>query len=115
MSIFDSLSLDQVRVIEGVVCIRLLRTNFEVRLYPPEPERVAKIRAREADERAAIPIRMELINLNSGKPVRGFDGRYINAYWLRRFVYDLAGAVAYTEREWDTLPPEYVERMEESL
>jgi len=104
--------LDQIWVVEGIVHIRLLRSNFELRFYPPEPERLARIRERDPND--PIPIRMELVNSRSGKPVRGWDGDHINPYWLRRFVYDIAGAVSYMEREWDTLPEAYVERVEKA-
>jgi len=98
--------------IEGdVVRVRLLRTNFELRFEMPNRVTIDGIKEREGAA-YSVPIRMRLINRNSEKDVRGFDGRYINPYWLRRFVFDLANAVAWMEREWDLMSEEYVQKVE---
>ena len=86
--------------------------TFELWLEMPDPKTAAQIREREG-EAYSIPVRLRVINRSSGKDVRGFGVRFINAWWLRQFVFEIAAAVAYTEREWDTLSPAYVKMMEE--
>jgi hypothetical protein len=86
--------------------------NFELRFEAPDPATAAKIREREG-EAYAIPVAIRLVNRNSGKDVRGFNKTHINAWWLRQFVFEIAAAVAYIEREWDVLSPAYVTKMEE--
>jgi hypothetical protein len=71
-----------------------------------------KIREREG-EAYAIPVAIRLVNRNSGKDVRGFNKTHINAWWLRQFVFEIAAAVAYIEREWDVMSPEFVTKMEQ--
>lgn len=102
----------QVFVEGDVVRVKLLRSNYELRFEMPDRVTIDGIKERSG-EAYSVPIRVRLINVNSGKDVRGFDTRYINPYWLRRFVYDLAHAVAWMEREWDLMSDEYVEKVEE--
>lgn len=85
--------------------------HYELHFFRPDPERAASIRARQGDD-GTIPIRMDLVNTDSGKPVRGF-GCYIHPWWLRKFVYALAEGVAHTEREWDTMPQSFIDKMTE--
>lgn len=99
------------RIEEGVVCVKFSpASKYELRLYPPDPEVVARILARENDDHT-IAVRVDLVNRDSGKSVRGFNS-LIHPWWLRKFVFALASAVAYTEREWDTMPQEFIDKME---
>ena len=95
------------------VRVRLLRTQFEVVFEHPDQQIAAEIKEREGDA-YAIPIGIRLVNTNSGKDVRGFDKGHLNPWWVRRFVYDMAAAVAWIEREWDVMSPEFIAKMEES-
>lgn len=83
---------------------------FEIWFEAPNSQTVAEIKAREGKD-YSIPVRIRLVNRNSGKDVRGFNDRYINAWWLHTFVFEIAAAVAYMEREWDILSPAYIEKM----
>lgn len=99
------------RIEDGVVCVKLSpAAKYELRFYPPDPEVAASIRARENDDHV-IPVRVDLVNRDSGKSVRGFRS-YIHPWWLRQFVFAVAKAVAYTEREWETMPQDYIDKME---
>lgn len=93
------------------VRVKLLRSNFEIWLERPDPTTAQEIKDREG-EAYTIPVRLRLVNGNSGKDVRGFDHGYINPWWLRRFVFDIAAAVAYIEREWDVMSDAFVAKME---
>jgi hypothetical protein len=84
--------------------------DFELRFTMPDPATAARIKAREGEE-YAIPVGIALINRKSGKDVRGFHKTHLNAWWLRTFVYEVAAAVAYMEREWDVISPEYIAMM----
>lgn len=98
------------RVEEGIVCVKFSpASKYELRFYPPDPETAARIRARENDDHL-VPVRLDLVNRGSGKSVRGFSS-HINPWWLRKFVFAIAAAVAYTEREWQTLPQEFIDKM----
>jgi hypothetical protein len=113
VNVADSLSGlgDLGRVEDGVVCVKFSpASKYELRFYPPDPETAARIRARENDDHV-IPVRLDLVNRDSGKSVRGFKS-YINPWWLRQFVFAVAKAVAYTEREWETMPQEFIDKME---
>ena len=93
------------------VRVRLLRfTNFELVFSHPKMEIAERMRAEKPDY--SIPIPVSLINRKSGKPVRGFDHGHINPWWLRRSVFELAAAVAWMEREWDVMSPEFMAMME---
>jgi hypothetical protein len=93
------------------VRVTLLRSNFEIWLERPDPTTATEIKAREG-EAYAIPVRLRLVNGKSGKDVRGFDKGYLHPWWIRRFVFDIAAAVAYIEREWDVMSDAYVAKME---
>jgi hypothetical protein len=93
------------------VTVKLLRTQFDIVFEHPNPQTAAEIKQREGAA-YAIPLRIRLVNSNSGKDVRGFDHKYLNPWWIRRFVFDLAAAVAWIEREWDVMSPEFVAKME---
>ena len=98
--------------LEGArVRVKLLRSNFEIWFEMPNPQTAADIKQRDGVE-YAIPVRIRLVNKNSGKDVRGFSGQYLNPWWVRQFVFDIAAAVAYIEREWDVMSPEFVAMME---
>jgi hypothetical protein len=79
----------------------------------PNPETQARIKAREGAA-YAVPVRIRIVNRKSGKDVRGFGVKHLNPYWIRRFVYEAAAAVAWMEREWDIMSPEYVEMVDKS-
>jgi hypothetical protein len=100
-------------IAEGKVTVKLggPAANFVLIFEPPAPKTATEIREREGTA-YAIPVRMRLVNRNSGKDVRGFGPSHVNAWWLRQFVYNLAAAVAYIEREWDVLSPEFIAKME---
>lgn len=89
------------------VRVKLLRTQFEIWFEAPDPQIAAEIKERDG-EAYAVPVRIRLVNTNSGKDVRGFDKGYLHPWWIRRFVYDIAAAVAYIEREWDVMSEAYV-------
>jgi hypothetical protein len=91
------------------VRVRLLRSNFEI-WFEHNPA-AAEIRAREGEE-YAVPIGIKIVNANSGKAVRGFDTRYLHPWWVRRFVYEIAAAVGYIEREWDVMSEAFIEKMQ---
>ena len=99
------------RIEDDKVRIKLLRTNFDLYLLKPDPEKAASIREREGDV-YAIPIGIRIVNRNSGKEVRGLDNHFIHPWWLRRFVYEMAAGVGYIEREWDCMSPEFIAKME---
>jgi hypothetical protein len=89
--------------------------DFVLIFEHPDPERIARVK--KSDGAAyAVPVHIRLVNRNSGKDVRGFGrmGKYLNPYWIRRFVYEIAAAVAWMEREWDIMSPEYVEHVDKS-
>ncbi len=86
--------------------------NFMIRLDKPKPSTARRIRQEDIDE-YSIPVGIRIINRASGKDVRGFNQRYINAWWLHQFVYEIAAAVAHIEREWDVLAPAYIAKMED--
>lgn len=102
----------QVNIEPDRVRVRFLRTNFELWLERPDPVRAQEIKDRDGAA-YSIPVGIRLVNARSGKDVRGWDGSYINPWWLRRFVFDLAAAVAYIEREWDVMSDAFVAKMEE--
>lgn len=94
------------------VRVKFLRSNYEVWFERPDPTTAAEIKEREG-EAYAVPVRIRLVNARSGKDIRGFDRGYLNPWWVRRFVFDMAAAVAYIEREWDVMSDAYVAQMEE--
>jgi len=93
------------------VRVRLLRSNWEIWVERPNPKPAREIKDRDGDA-YAIPVGLRIVNRRSGKDVRGFDTRYLHPWWVRRFVFDLAAAVAYIEREWDVMSGAFVAKME---
>lgn len=84
-----------------LVRINIALHHYELQLRP----------GHRSDQDGVMRIKMDLVNANTGKSVRGF-AITTHPWWLRKFVYALAAGVAYTEREWQTLPQEYVDMME---
>lgn len=114
MNIFESLTglgeLASISPERDVISVKFSpASKYEIRLYRPEAERFKRLR--EQDPNHPIPVRIDLVYRESGKSVRGFKS-HINPWWLRQFVYAMAKAVAYTEREWDTMTEEYVNKTE---
>lgn len=103
----------QVTIEDDRVRVRLLRSNWEIWLEKPDPKTAQEIKDREGDA-YSIPVGLRIVNRRSGKDVRGFDTRYLNPWWVRRFVFDLAAAVAYIEREWDVMSDAFVAKMGEN-
>lgn len=110
---FDFSNLMQGVFFEGSrVRVKLLRTDFEIWFEMPDPKTAAEIKEREGAA-YSIPVALRLVNARSGKDVRGFNKGYLNAWWIRQFVFDIAAAVAYVEREWDVMSEDFVRQMQE--
>lgn len=98
--IFDGLANlgRMVFIADDLVRVRIGFHHYELQFQPLNPP----------DPDATVPasLRMDLVNRDSGKPVRGF-GTTINAWRLRQFVYALAEGVAATESQWHTIPESF--------
>lgn len=99
---------------EGKVYVKLMGPAADLMIVfeHPDPDTAKAIKEREGDA-YAIPIRIRLVNRSSGKEVRGFNTRYLHPWWVRKFVFNIAAAVAFIEREWDVMSAAYIEKMEQ--
>lgn len=89
------------RIVEGHLTVRMGRySDFAIVLTPSDETH------RNAD--GLLTVRLDVVNVRTSKRRFGF---YIHPWWLRVFVFDLAQAVATIEREFETLPDEFVEKM----
>jgi hypothetical protein len=112
MGIFDSLA-DFSRMLwieDDFVRVRIGLTDHEFH-FRPGKEETPEQRTERVAKGDPLTVHVQIINRQSGKAVRGFD-RHINPWWLRQFVYALAHGVEAIEREWGTLPDDYVKKIQ---
>lgn len=90
------------RIIEGHVTVRIGRYGQYALVLTPVGEEY-----RSPDK--IMMVRVEIVNTHTDKTRLSL---HLHPWWLRVFVFDLAQAVATIEREFETLPAEYVQKME---
>lgn len=87
---------------EGSVLVRIGRYST----YGLELKGVPNKRAAQGEPGV---VRVVVWNVQTGKVRFSF---ILHAWWLRVFVFDLAKGAALIEKEFETLPQAYVDRME---
>lgn len=84
----------------GARVVRIGRSDYQFEFWPAGPPK---------GDGGPRFLRWQIVNRETNK-VR-VDLGSIHSYWLRMFVFELGAVVADMEKEWETLPQEFIEDM----